>query len=284
MTITNGGLAIATDELIAEVDGSLPVCSQFTLDDLDGWERFLAPEYDPENWGQRLEMQRRNDCRANGGSTCAEIVEYRSRGKKGELSRMFLYQQCELIDRKLGSDSGVSMQAGVKVMTEIGLPLESEYPYTQYTGRRDQLDRWVTPEILASAATRKIVKASIAPAWDVAVAHVALGHPLDLASYWPLSFESEDIGRGRTERVVRQYNGKHGGSGHAYAGSFVVRTPRGELLIKVHNSHNYFFYLSERAYEQIRDRRNNPFGVYQVAGAADPKKAYEGQFSSMGWS
>ncbi len=103
MTITNGGLSIATDELIAEVDGSLPVCSQFTLDDLDGWERFLAPEYDPENWGQRLEMQRRNDCRANGGSTCARSWNTVLQGEEGENSlRMFLYQQCELYRPQAG--------------------------------------------------------------------------------------------------------------------------------------------------------------------------------------
>ena len=193
---------------------------------------------------------------------------------------MFLYQQCEILDRKFGVDSGVSMQAGVAVMTRVGVPLESEYSYKQYTTRRKQFEAWCTAQVMASAATRKIVKASIAPDFEVAVAHVALGHPLDLASYWPLSFESEDIGTGKTERVVRQYNGRHGGGGHAYASVFVVRARSGELLLRVDNSHGYRFYLSKRAYEQMR---GNPFGMYQLAGATDPKKAYEGQFSSMGW-
>jgi len=281
--MTDGpGIIIAHDDLIAEVDGSLPVCSQFTLDELEGWEQFLKPEYDASQW-QRLELQRQNDCRANGGSTCVEAGLWRANGTKEELARMFLYQQSEALDRKFGADSGVSMQSGVKVMTEIGLPTEAEYPYSRYARNRRQFDGWCTPEIMASAATRKIVKASIAPEFEVAVAHVALGHPLDMASYWPLSYASEDIGTGKTERVVRTYNGKHGSSGHAYASVFVVKSKTGEMLLRVDNSHNNRFYLSKRAYDQMRDRRNNPFGMYQHATAKDPVKAFfEGQFNIMG--
>ena len=281
--MTDGpGIIIAHDDLIAEVDGSLPVCSQFTLDDLEGWQQFLDPRFDPAQW-QRLELQRQNDCRANGGTTCVEAGRWRANGAKDELARMFLYQQSEILDRKFGADSGVSMQSGVKVMTEIGLPLESEYAYKQYTRNRRQFDAWCSAQVMASAATRKIVKASLAPEFEVAVAHVALGHPLDMASFWPLSFESEDIGTGKTERVVRVYSGKHGRSGHAYASVYVVKTRTGEMLLRVDNSHNYRFYLAKRAYEQMLDRRNNPFGMYQHATAADPVKAFfTGQFNPMG--
>lgn len=278
-----GGVCIASDDLIAQVDSYLPVCSEFTTDDIDGWERFLDAAYDPETWGQRLELQNRNDCRANAGTTCVELIDWRSNRRKNELSRMWFYQSCEILDRKFGADSGVSVQAGVELMAEHGAPLEELYPYTQYTRNRRQFDAWCTVEVMDDAKKRRIPKSSLAPAWEVAIAHVVLGHPLDMASFWPLSFSHEDIGRGKAEPVVRQYDGRHGSAGHAFAGVFVVRTPRGELLLKVHNSHKYYFYVSQAAYEQMRNRRNNPFGMYQHAGAADPLAAYyDGQFSIMG--
>lgn len=273
---------IASDDLIAEVDGSLPVCSQFTVEDLPGWEQFLDPKYDPAQW-QRLEMQRTNDCRANSGTSSVEALRWRASGVQEELARMFLYQSSEVIDNKLGADSGVSMQAGVKVMMRDGLPLESEYAYNLYTRKLAQFHAWCTPAVMASAATRKVVKASLAPEFEVAVAHVALGNPLDMASYWPLSFSNEDIGTGKQERVVRQYTGRHGRGGHAYASVFVVRSKTGELLLRVDNSHGYRFYLTKRAYTEMLDRRGNPFGMYQLAGSDDPKRDYyTGQFNIMG--
>lgn len=268
------GVVIASDEVIARVDGSLPVCSQFTLGEIEGWEQFLDPKYDPEHWGLRLENQARNDCRANCGTTCVEVIEYRTKGEREELSRMWLYQRVELLDGTLGHDQGTTVQNGIIEETKVGLPAEKRYPYNLYTGNRAQLDRWMTPELFKEALTRRVAKASLAPEWEIAIAHVALGHPIDGASFWPLSFNYEDIGTGKQERVVRQYRGRHGRAGHAYAQAFVVRTPRGELLMKVPNSHGYYFYIAERAYTEMLDRRDNPFGMYQLAGAMDPKQAY----------
>jgi hypothetical protein len=255
-------LPIADDALIAEVDESSPVSAGVTLADLDDWERHLVPENDPAKWPWwRNERQTRNDCQANALTTCLEVIEHRRKRLNDQLSRMFAYQQSEVIDGSLGRDRGTTIQAGVKVARTLGCPTSDEYPYSRYTGSRSTLDGWSRP-VLQSAATRKIATSIPAPAWDEMLAYVVMGHPVHWGTWWPLQWGHD--------RVVRRYTGRHGRGGHATAIVWVEK--RGsELLAKVANSHgDGFFYVDERAYEEMRSRRNSPFGAYVLQGDDEP--------------
>jgi hypothetical protein len=274
-----GGVQIATEELLAEVGAMCSVCEPVGDSDLKDFARLLTPENDPRNWGLKAERQRTNDCRANSGTSAIEVIEYHKTGKVVELSRMFYYQQCELIDRKLGADSGVSVASGVKVARELGSPTEVEYPYSWYTRNRQQLDKWARP-VMESASTRRIHGFAPMPPWATMIAHVASGQPVDWATHWPLSFEREpETGR----RIARRYR-PHGGQGHAHLIVWAMRLRTGQWVAVVWNSHgDEYFLVTEEFYEEARNPRMNPFGGYVILGEEKPiEKFYNGQFHMMG--
>ena len=255
-------LPIATDELIAEVDGSSAVSSELTLDDLDNWEQHFIPENDPENWGLRRERQTRNDCQGNALTTCMEVIEHRTKQKRAELSRMFAYQQSERVDGWLGRDRGSTIQAGVKVARTLGCPTEAEYPYHRYTRSEHQLQEW-TRQVADSAKSRAIFASVVAPAWEQMIAYVIHGNPVHWGTYWPLQWNRE--------RVVSRYAGAHGRGGHATAIVWAKRLSSGEMLAKVANSHgDGYFWVNQRAYTEMIDRRHSPFGAYVLQGEKEP--------------
>jgi len=257
------GIIIASDELRAEVDGSLSVCAPLDPKDFPDWERLLTPENDPRNF-LRNKWQKENDCNANSSTSGNEVIEKRRNGK-------------------LGQNTGTSVPAAVKLLKDQGAPLEIEYPYSQYTRNRQQFDRWNTPAIKASAATRRISGAIVAPSFAEAKIHLALGNPIHWGHFWGLSFRTEEIVPGLTARVCRQYRRSHGSSGHATEVVWPVLTARGEWLFWVANSHNdKGFFISEAAYEEMRDRSYSPYGAYVLMGDESPHRQYEGQFNPMG--
>jgi hypothetical protein len=259
------GLLVPDEALLRDVDESSVVSSGLTLDDFPDWRRFLVPENDPENWGLRNEYQRRNDCQANAATSGAEVIEYRTKGKRSELSRMFVYQWSEYFDGGIGRDRGSTIPAGVKVLKELGAPTEEEYPYSRYTRDTNQLRRWSDP-VQSSARQRVIVNSVPAPPWEQLLPYIVSGNPLHWGTWWPIQWDSK--------RVVRRYRGRHGSGGHATAGVWVTEV-RGEVLLKVANSHNDgYFYVSEDAYEEMRDRRLSPFGAYVLQGESAPFKKF----------
>lgn len=273
---------IPSAEVRQLVNESMSVCADMNPKDFTDWERFLTPENDPRNWLRR-EWQHHNDCCANSGTTGSELCRKRSTGILGEQSRMFLYQQCELIDRKLGRDKGVSIPAAVKVLRDKGCPLESEYPYNQYVYSERQLASLVTTEILESAAQRRIEGAIPAPPAATARVHLAIGNPIHWGHWWGLSFRTEEIAPGVTARVVRNYRRSHGSDLHATEVVWPIKTPRGEWMFATANSHNDgYFYVPEDEYEAMKDPSFNPCGAYVLMRSEDPVRQYEGQFSAMG--
>ena len=84
------GLVIATPEQIRDTNAALPVCESFTLQDLDGWQKLLTPENDPETWFQ-FERQERNDCQAHAITGGVEIVHKRTKSQLAgvQLSRSY---------------------------------------------------------------------------------------------------------------------------------------------------------------------------------------------------
>lgn len=258
------GLLVPPDELVREVDHSSLVCSGAVLSDFDDWERLLIEENDPENWGFRNERQNMNDCQGNALTGGVEVIQKNLTGRVEQLARKYAYQWSEYYDGNLGKNRGSTIHSGVKVATQLGIPLEAEYPYDRYTRKISQLRSW-TSEVQSSASTRKIAGHISAPPWEMLLPYIVTGNPLHWGTYWPLKWDSD--------RVVRKYRRNHGRGGHATVGVWVVKTRRGEFLLKVANSHgDGYFYVSEDAYEEMRDRRYSPYGAYILQG---PEKPFE---------
>jgi len=258
------GVVQDTPAAIRALNESLPVCAPITLKDLKGWEAYMKPEFDPRTWGLTKGVQNRNDCRANAGTTAREVMNWRYRGRKGDLSRMFLYQRCEMLMNKVGQDSGVSVQSGVRVLLDTGCPSEPSYTYDRYTGNRQQLDAWMAP-VLAEAADNKIEMASPAPLdFEIAFALVIMGNPIDMASFWPHTMDGNNV-----VSVYRPRNNM----GHAYVAVWGRVMPDGSKQLLVWNSHqNWFFWLTEAAYKGIIER--NEFGAYVYFVSSDPIQAH----------
>lgn len=272
------GLVEATPEFRAEVEGGMAVCAPVSADQLPDFKTLLKPENDPRAWHLKAELQSRNDCQANALTSGVEVVEWRAKGKRGELSRSFAYQMCESVMGWLGRDSGTSIQSGVKVAKEIGCPLESEYPYARYTGNARQFQGWCTPEIMASAATRKIVDAAPAPDWPTMLAHCALGQPTHWGTAWSLDFSTEpETGH----KIARSY-ARHGQFGHAHELVWPIQLRTGEWVCMDWNSHgDEFFLITEKFYYECI--RTSPYGAYVLLGTKEPvKQFYDKQFHVMG--
>lgn len=266
------GLTLPSDELRAEIDSQLLPCDSFTTADIDDLDEILIPENDPENFLRR-ELQTRNDCQGNSITTCVEIIRKRIENVSEELSRTFAYQLSELLDgRGVGRDMGSSIYSGVKAATDIGFPTEQQYPYDSYVHGEAAFRARMTKTILDECAKRRIIRATPAPAWDVMLAHVALGHPLHWGTWWPLSLNSNN--------VATKYTGNHGDGGHAYAGVWPQKSSNGQWLLKMANSHGErfgrrgYFWITEQFYEEARNKQNTPFGAFLLYGAEHPLQAH----------
>lgn len=261
------GLILPSAELAADVEQGLTVCDNFEIKDIDDYKSLLIPENDPETW-LRKERQVRNDCQGNSLTSCIEVIEQRTRKRRGELARTFAYQMSEKYDgRGIGNDAGSSIHSGVKVACDIGLPLETEYTYEPYVRGDAAFKARCTSAVMLSAATRKAVRYTKAPAFRVMLAHLLLGHPLHWGTWWPLNFNSN--------RVLEKYVGNYGDGGHAYFGAFPHLAKTGQWLLKLGNSHgDGYFWFTEEAYEEARDPRNTPFGAYLLYGNDHPLDAH----------
>lgn len=274
---------IASPELRAHVDGSMSACADMRPEDFPDWEKLLIPENDPRNWLVK-EWQKQNDCCANSGTTGVELMRKRRRKVLEQLARTWAYQQCEIIDNKFGADSGVSIPGFIELAKTKGVPLEASYRYGQYTRNRRQFNGWQTPELMAEALERRIAGAIPAPSFKTALVHTAIGNPIHWGHWWGLSFRTETIAPGVTARVVRNYRRSHGDGLHATEIVWPIKTPSGEWMLTVANSHDDgYFYVPEEEYEAMRDRSFNPCGAYVMLSNEDPVQQYNGQFSSMGW-
>lgn len=260
------GLIWPDESVLAELDQESAVSAGVSVYDLENWESMLTPDNDPRVWGLTQHRQVRNDCQGNAVTTATETIEFRRKGRLGDLSRTWAYQQSEIIDGSFGRDRGTTIPAGVRVAKELGFPLESEYPYDWYTRDRALFNSRQTSLILDSAATRKIHQSIPAHtlSFEEAAAYVVCGNPIHWGTWWGLEMDSD--------RVVRRYKGRHGRGGHATAIVWARKTSRGELQLGVMNSHGDrdLFWITETAYYEMVDRNNSPFGAYVLQGDEQP--------------
>lgn len=248
---------IPSPGLVTWIDdrASVASASGFSRRDLS---QHFTPENDPEVWGLKFERQRMNDCQANALTTGMEIIEWRFKKKRAELSRMCAYQQSEIINGWLGRNRGTSIAAGCKVAMTIGVPTEAEYPYTQYSRSRRKVAEWFEP-YRESASERVIYGALRAPSFMETLAWTVTGNPLHFAINWPVEMDSN--------RVVNRY--KHGRGAHALCGVYPHKTRRGEWRLKVYNSHgDPPLYIREDPFEEMRDE--SPYGFYILQGHKKP--------------
>lgn len=272
------GLVLPSPSERRELHAALPVCETFEGKDLDGWEALLTPENDPSTF-LRFERQARNDCQPHDITGCLETIEHRLNGplKGQQLSRAYAYNQCEQISGfRLGGNVGTTIQSGVKLATESGIPTETAYPYAQYTNNTWQFTQWEAA--VANQPRAKVAKGTLAPAWKTALPGTALGHPITIGIQWPLLQPSGTV---RGKKVYDCYSRNHGDGGHAVFGAFPYRMSNGRWLLMVVNSHgDEYFFITEQFYEQAR--ASSPYGMYQLYGVENPVQAfYDGKVSLL---
>lgn len=263
------GLIEASEELKREVDEGILVSDalNFEVKDIENYKALITPENNPANF-LRLEFQRMNDCNGNSITTCVEVAERRGRGRSGELSRMMAYQLAEKRDGSVGANRGSSIHSAIRDAKEYGYALESEWDYT-YCQTLQQLIGRMTPQIMASAATRRIAGYIKAPPWKQMLALGVLGNPLHWGTGWPVRLNEHD--------VATSYAGT-GSSGHAWAGVFPTEASNGQWLCLGANSHGPsfgnkgYFWFTEDFYEECI--RQSPYGAYVVLAHKDPLKVY----------
>lgn len=253
------GLIMASDALIEECDAQAMVC-EYTLDDLAEWESYLEdPKYDPTEW-LRKQRQRRNDCQGQSITSVTEKIFQIVTGSHVQLSDTYAYQGSEYIGGHFGRDQGSSIQSGIKLVTKgisnvvgPGLPTERDWPYDRYTRSVNTFRNNAESVKLERPA---ILQTYEAPPFRQALAVVVMGGAIHWGTWWSLRWDSK--------RVVRKYKGQHGNGGHATCVVWAVRDGN-EYLLKVLNSHgDGYYFVDETAYEEMRDRRNSPFGAYAV--------------------
>jgi len=264
------GLTIASDELRADVEASMPVASTLTIDDIRDWQALLNADNDPEKWGLTNHAQRRNDCQPHSVTSCIEVGDKRSLRYRGDLSRTGAYCICEMFDGSNGRNQGTSIQSGAKLATEYGAPLETEWTYDRYLTRPADVKREMD-RLRGSAALSRMPAAIAAPPWETALAYVAFGCPITWGTWWGGMQFTRASGSGAL--VCTGYNARMRSGPHATCPVFVSRNQSGEWFLKCMNSDgNGYFFVNQRAYQSIIS--NNPFGAYVLLRDKDPVKEY----------
>jgi C1A family cysteine protease len=89
----------------------------------------------PSKWYDIEHQGSIGSCNGQASSGCLEVSYYYIRGEEIHFSRMFAYLQSQKFDG-ITSDRGSTISGGAKTVTEVGLPLESTFPYPSSYVRR----------------------------------------------------------------------------------------------------------------------------------------------------
>lgn len=242
---------------------------EWRASDVDWEKQAENPQYDPNNWGQRIESQRWNDCRANGGTSSLETLEYWTTGQYVQRSRILFYAMCEAARGHLGRDQGTTLQSGWEVMRQFGACREETVPYKSLITNRNTLNSYVSRADIKAEAAEVIVRTVLpAPPFAEACALIATRTAaMDFGSYWPWKIDSQ--------KRLLAYKGAHGRGGHAQHGNWLKKID-GKWYIETVNSHSSAWadagvsYMSERAYEEIREE--DVFGMAFVSDLVNAQK------------
>jgi len=276
------GLIPDSDEVRADFESQALPMSWNYREYYDQLDTLIDERHGVTEW-LRIENQLQvGSCQANALTTGREAVYYYASGceKVVQLSRVFGYIGSQEKGGGARGDTGSSMISGIRLLKELGLPLESSVPYTDnYNAMVLRYRQAVRDQrILAEASQFKLEDHLVCESFEQSMAWVACRcGSVHIGMRWPIPIDS----RGVAQNYKRAGNG-----GHAVEGVTCQKWD-GQWYLKVANSHSTrygdagYFYLGRQDFEDIR--RENRFGVYLIgAPGTHQEPNYTGQFNLMG--
>lgn len=273
-------LIVASDELRADVDGSLPVMAGDDQINREAVYSRLRQIPDPRQW-IKFERQVRNDCRAHSGTSSRENVYRFETGNYVQLSRTWFYMMCETVQGTFGRDGGTSLQAGVKVLTTGGCATEKTWPYEFGYGRMSQRSFISKSDELKTEASKFLLAGQVVsnPSWLQVLDGISRGGVVD----WGVNYDMSADRNG----IVSRYTGR--GGGHAMFLCWATEIAGRWVVLNV-NSHwstgqievpRKYAFITEDYYETAR--RKSPYGVYLYLPAKEAEKVFSWKtaFSSL---
>jgi len=211
----------------------------------------LNETVDPRPYLKREYQSSMSSCTAHAITTIMEALAGFQSGDWSnvkQLSRMWAYLKGQALYGNLGRDSGCSIEAIVRAMSETGCCLESTFPYPPaYTTRM--------PHAEAEAAQCKIRSHAMAESWEQTVEWILNYGGADFGTIW--TYRMHNL----RSRIMDLADVKEDGSrsGHSYAGIGVVKE-NGEDHIITANSHGdqwgekSYALMTRRAFEYLLGR------------------------------
>lgn len=148
-------------------------------------------------------------CQGNGLSSALERIQWATKKKKVQLSRIFAYLATQKIDGLLYSDRGSTISGGAKLATTNGVCLEERTGYPSRYPSRDQVDKILSQANYEAGAEYKALKATrLTQDADEAMDLIAGGAGISFGISWYSGLIPRD-------RIVRSYNAPANAGGHA---------------------------------------------------------------------
>lgn len=78
---------------------------------------------------QILDQGDLGSCTSNAIASCMQFLRAKENVDKSNLSRLFIYYNERVIEGTVKSDSGAEIKDGIKVVSKLGVPRETDWPY-----------------------------------------------------------------------------------------------------------------------------------------------------------
>ena len=177
---------------------------------------------DPSGWTVIENQSNQGACRGHSLSTCIEHLYVRQGGDVIQLSRACAYYETQRIDNIQG-DRGSTIQGGCELAENIGICLESVWPYPS-SYRPGRPSGWESSVKYKTQGHSPIRDA------EEGLKHLAFAGPLDIGIIWGSEIDQQ-VGR---NGIIENYTGS-GGGGHAVCiGGYTNKDWNGQSLSELH--------------------------------------------------
>jgi hypothetical protein len=158
-------------------------------------------EVDPSDWLKMENQANQGACQGHSVSDCIEILHVMMGGEYKQLSRACAYYESQRIDNIRG-DRGSTIQAGVRLAKEKGIPLESAWPYPSgYNPRR--------PPGWDSGPMFKIDGHTDIKSYEGGQNHLAFHGPIHIGISWGNEIDQQVSRTGKIESFTGRGGGGH---------------------------------------------------------------------------